>query len=138
MAALCGGVLVVVVALLLWFWQLRGEHLAKLAHSCHRRFRRTLKPRTPLDCAACHHQLAAGQSTATPQPSAVVPFSSRKSRRGRPKHISSHGFACPNPTCCYFQISDVHLHALVGDGKRGSHECIQRLRCQACHTSFSV
>lgn len=136
MAALCGDLLAVIVVLLLWLWQLRCERLAKLAPLCICRVARMLKPRTPYDCAICC-QGALGKSSIQPQPSAVVPWSSRISRRGRPKHITTDGFACPNPACDYFQITDALFHALVGDGRPGKYEPIQRLRCQACHISFS-
>jgi IS1 family transposase/transposase-like protein len=68
----------------------------------------------------------------------VRPWSEVKSRRGAPKHINTHGFACPNRTCPYFGITDAHIHALVGDGKHGHAERIQTFRCQACRTTFSA
>jgi len=37
-----------------------------------------------------------------------------------------------------YQITDVRVHALVGDGAHGQHERIQTLRCQACGTTFSM
>jgi IS1 family transposase/transposase-like protein len=61
-----------------------------------------------------------------------------KSRRGAPKRISTEGFACPNPQCQYFGITEAHIHALVGDGKHGRAELIQSFRCQACHITFSA
>jgi IS1 family transposase len=61
-----------------------------------------------------------------------------KSRRGPPKRIDTQGFACPNRTCAYYQITDAQVHALVGNGVDGRHERIQTLRCQACHTTFST
>jgi IS1 family transposase/transposase-like protein len=61
-----------------------------------------------------------------------------KSRRGAPKRIDTEGFACPNPHCPYFRITDAHIHALVGDGKHGHAESIQTFRCQACHSTFSA
>lgn len=41
-------------------------------------------------------------------------------------------------TCPYYQISDTHVHALVGDGSHGTGERIQTVRCQACRTTFSA
>ncbi len=61
-----------------------------------------------------------------------------KSRRGAPKRVNTDGFACPNPQCLYFGITDDHIHALVGDGKHGHAEQIQTFRCQACHTTFTA
>src|SRR5262249_35738921 len=73
-----------------------------------------------------------------PTPMPVTPWCEVKSRRGAPKHIDTHGFACPNRTCAYYRITDAQVHALVGDGTHGKHERIQTLRCQACMTTFSA
>jgi IS1 family transposase len=61
-----------------------------------------------------------------------------KSRRGAPKRIDTHGFACPNYQCSYFGNTDAHIHALVGDGKHGQAERIQTFRGPACRTTFSA
>jgi hypothetical protein len=61
-----------------------------------------------------------------------------KSRRGAPKRVNTEGFACPNPQCAYFGITDTQIHALVGDGKHGQAERIQTFRCQSCHTTFTA
>ena len=98
---------------------------------------RLLKPRTPDDCPACRRQSALPVAN-TPPPSAVTPWCEVKSRRGAPKRINTHGFACPNHACPYYRISDAQVHALVGDGVYGRHQRIQTLRCQACHTTFST
>jgi len=68
----------------------------------------------------------------------VRPWREVKSRRGAPKRVNTDGFACPNPQCLYFGITDDHIHALVGDGKHGHAEQIQTFRCQACHTTFTA
>jgi transposase-like protein/IS1 family transposase len=68
----------------------------------------------------------------------VRPWREVKSRRGAPKRIHTEGFACPNPQCPYFGITDDHIHALVGDGKYGRVERIQTFRCQACRTTFTA
>ena len=52
--------------------------------------------------------------------------------------MNTQGFACPNPKCLYFGITDAHIHALVGDGKHGQAEQIQTFCCQACRTTFSA
>ena len=97
---------------------------------------RLLKPRTPLDCPACRlpctHSSVAGSA-----PVPVRPWREMKSRRGAPKRIHTEGFACPNPQCPYFGITEAHIHALVGDGKHGRAEQIQTFRCQACRTTFT-
>jgi transposase-like protein len=73
-----------------------------------------------------------------PAPPPVHPWREVKSRRGAPKRLNTEGFACPNHRCPYFGITDVHIHALVGDGKHGLAERIQTFRCQACHITFSA
>src|SRR5262249_61567498 len=98
---------------------------------------RPLKPRTPADCPACRQ---AGATATAPPPSRIslTPWRERKSRRGAAKRILTQRFACPNRTCLYYQITDAHIHALVGDGAHGQHERRETLRCQACGTTFST
>jgi IS1 family transposase len=48
------------------------------------------------------------------------------------------GYACPNSDCVYYGITDERIHALVGCGGHGCQEYIRDLKCQACHTQFSV
>jgi IS1 family transposase len=67
-----------------------------------------------------------------------VPWRELKSRRGAPKRIATDGFACPNPACDYFRLTDAEVHALVGDGRHGTYERIQTFRCQACGVTFSA
>jgi IS1 family transposase len=98
---------------------------------------RLLKPRTPADCPACCQPATAPPGTALTHPP-VTPWRERKRRRGAPKRIATQGFACPNRTCAYFQITDAQIHALVGDGVEGKTERIQTFRCQACGTTFSA
>jgi IS1 family transposase len=95
-----------------------------------------LKPRCPDDCPDC--RLASTPSSGGgPASLPVWPWSEVKSRRGAPKRVNTAGFACPNPMCLYFGITDAQIHALVGDGKHGRTEPIQTFRCQACHTTFT-
>jgi hypothetical protein len=127
---------VVVLVWLTWAWrrhQHRWTHHASVAVTV----QRLLKPRTPYDCPACRQQATAPADPPPGRPS-VTPWREIKSRRGAPKRIDTQGFACPNRTCVYYQISDAQVHALVGDGVDGRHERIQTLRCQACHTTFST
>src|SRR5579859_2538125 len=95
---------------------------------------RALKPRTPDDCPA---RLAAhpGLPLASILPK---PYSQVKSPRGRRKRIATAGYACPNPDCLYFGVTDDQVHALVGYGGHGRQEYIQDLKCQACQTKFSI
>jgi hypothetical protein len=100
---------------------------------------RLLKPRTPDDCPACRRQRALPAAVQAPvAPVAPVrPWREVKSRRGAPKRIATDGFACPNPACAYYRITDATIHALVGDGMHGRVERIQTFRCQACQTTFT-
>jgi IS1 family transposase len=101
------------------------------------RLQRLLKPRCPDDCPAC--RLASTPSpSVSPSSAPVRPWSELKSRRGAPKRVNTEGFACRCQQCQYFGITDVHIHALVGDGKHGRAEQIQTFRCQACRTTFSA
>jgi hypothetical protein len=95
---------------------------------------RLLKPRTPLDCPLCRLASPGVEPASAP----IRPWREVKSRRGAPKRVNTEGFACPNPQCAYFGITDAHIHALVGDGKYGQAEQIQTFRCQACRTTFSA
>jgi transposase-like protein len=101
-----------------------------------KRTRRFLKARTPADCPACRREaLPRGATQSSP---AVRPWAEMKSRRGRPKRLATEGFACPEPRCPYYRITDAQVHALVGDGLHGKRERIQTFRCQACGTTCSA
>src|SRR5712691_4121729 len=124
---------------LLWAlcWPHPGPAQPRAAAKMRRTLHRLLKPRTPDDCPACH--LASTAATVGgPAPAAVRPWREVKSRRGAPRRVNTEGFACPNPKCPYFSITDAQIHALVGDGKHGRAERIQTFRCQACHATFSA
>ena len=58
--------------------------------------------------------------------------------RGRPKTVSTLGFACPNPECNFYNQPDSRKHKLIGHGQHGKHERIQDLLCNACNHKFSV
>jgi len=88
-----GFVLIVLLVWLAWIWRCQhppGRTAAVTAH-----VQRLLKPRTPDDCPACRQQ-AATPSGNTPPRTSVRRWRERKSRRGAPKRIATHGFACPN------------------------------------------
>jgi hypothetical protein len=93
-----------------------------------------LKPRTPDDCLACRCQPMRPAPALSP---VVRLWKELKSRRGAPRRIATHGFACPNHACVYHGITDGQVHALVGDGTHGKHERVQTFRCQACGTTFT-
>ncbi len=121
-------------------WPLYWPHpnsLHSKARAMHTPVQRLLKPRTPLDCPACRHSSTLS-SRVEPVPLPVRPWREVKSRRGAPKRVNTEGFACPNPQCPYFGITDALTHALVGDGTHGHAERIQTLRCQACRTTFTA
>ena len=98
---------------------------------------RLLKPRSPHDCPACRLSCA-HSSVVEPVPPTVRPWREVKSRRGAPKRVNTEGFACPNRECPYSGITDLHIHALVGDGKHGHAERIQTFRGSVCHTTFTA
>ena len=98
---------------------------------------RPLKPKTGADCPFCQTE----PTTDVTEERAVVsprPWREVRSPRGRRKASQTRGFACDNPACVYFGITDPALHALVADGHHGKHECIQDLKCQACGHKFTV
>jgi hypothetical protein len=57
-----------------------------------------------------------------PRQAGVLPWSERKSPRGKPKTICTAGHACPNRDCDYYGNTDSTFHAVVGDGKRGADQ----------------
>jgi hypothetical protein len=99
------------------------------------RLPRTWKPKSPRDCACCQTGV---NLVPLPNPNSVVPWSECKSTRGRKKTIDTKGFACPQPDCHYFGITDADIHALVGYGWIDQAQTIRKLRCQACHKTFST
>ncbi len=139
---MAGDVCSLIIALLLCvLWVMvrraRRHHAAQLDKSSTAAIRqRLLKPRRPDDCPTCCHQPVRPAPTTTPPPS-IRPWRELKSRRGAPRRIATDGFACPNPACAYYRITNAEVHALVGDGTHGKHERIQTFRCQACQTTFT-
>jgi hypothetical protein len=88
---------------------------------------RKWKPRSLRDCINCQ----SGISLVILKPNSdVVPYAQRKSTRGCKKGLSTNGHACSNPNCDFFGITDLRIHALVGDGKRGKQKHIQYWKCQ--------
>jgi IS1 family transposase len=117
-----------------WHWRSRPHTQGAARRATAQRL---LKPRTPEDCSACRSDVSRRPPPTLVRPP-VRPWCERKSRRGAPKRIATHGFACPNRRCAYYQITDAQVHALVGDGTHGRIERIQTFRCQACKTTFSA
>jgi IS1 family transposase len=132
----CGLVLLLLLLLAwrIWMWWCLRNHNRPAVTV---QIQRLLKPRTPNDCPSCCQQ-AAALATTPPSSLSVPPWRDFKSRRGAPKRIATHGFACPHQECPYYLITDAQIHALVGDGTHGKTERIQTYRCQACQTTFSA
>jgi len=97
--------------------------------------RRTLHPQTPCDCPACsaeHKQCELTKLRAIPS------WSVQHSRRGRPKQVETDGHSCNHPECLYFQVTESHVHALVGCGIHRGVESIQYFKCQACGSKVTA
>ena len=99
------------------------------------RLPRTWKPKSPRDCACCQTGISL---VPLPDPNSVVPWSERKSKRGRKKSIDTNGYACPYSGCEYLGITDAEIHALVGYGWIDPAQSIRKLCCQACGKTFSA
>lgn len=82
---------------------------------------RPLKPRSADDCCLCR-EAKRKPTKPVKQGPPVRPWREHKSHRGRPKQISTEGFACSYKLCEYFGIKDQLFHTLVGDGKAGKTE----------------
>jgi transposase-like protein len=131
-----GVIMVLASALLAVLWRQYRPRLRRLwRHQVKPRLPRRWKPKSPGDCPHCR---AGVHLECQPIPREVIPYSERKSSRGRRKTITTQGFACPCPDCYCFAVTDHKKHALVGNGKRGKNKNIQHLRCQWCLTDFSV
>jgi hypothetical protein len=102
-------------------WQRRKRELKRWWQAWRAKPKRkwTLRPRTPDDCVDCRLALAeqGPRRTASPRPWAEV-----KSKQGRPKAHDSQGYACMNPWCEYYKVTDARLHALRWDGQRNTCE----------------
>ncbi len=119
--------------LLAMYWKRYRRRIKGWLSRFKERLPRRWHPKTPEACPHCR----GGASVAVQKiKREVVPYRQIKSRRGKPKQVKTAGNACPYPDCVYFGIRDEAVHALVGYGRDGQH-AIQRLRCQACKTTFS-
>ena len=109
-----------------------------------RRERAGPRTRTPADCP--HYRSTAQEAEEidrmAPQTatfSEVIPYSERKSRRGRPKRSLTEGYCCHNPKCDYRNIRDSLVHALVADGdKLTGQGLVKQIKCQWCGSKFLV
>jgi len=121
----------------LWLWVTVWPHMPlglSLTSEAAKK-RRTLHPQTPCDCPACSAQHK--QCDITDQ--RVIPsWSAHHSGRGRPKQIETDGHSCNHPVCVYFQVTDSHIHALVGCGNHHGVDTLQYFKCQACGTKVTA
>jgi len=121
-------------ALMLSLWHIYKPKIKKLRPRLQLYRPRKWKPKSPKDCPSCQ----SGIELAILKPHLnVIPYSQRKSTRGRRKRSATQGHACPNPACDYFGVTDQRLHAVFGDGKRGIDRHIQYWKCQWCDKRFS-
>jgi len=120
------------LSLAIWVW-LYGSHWAKAKQAevegNRTKRARENQPRSPKDCPACAAQ--PGQCAEHGQ-RVVEAWSTRKSKRGRPKQVESDGYCCNNPACVYYGITDGRVHALVSHGRRCKTEAVQYWKCEAC------
>lgn len=111
------GIIGLWVCILVWMvWQHHHRCLRKLWEKVKAGRPRRWKPKSPQDGPACQEggvRLAVRRVKRE-----VAPWSQVKSSRGRKKRIDTRGYACPDPSCTYFGITDPDKHALVGYGKR--------------------
>ena len=120
----------------LYVWLKHGRRIHRWLQEYFRRRRgpRSLKPKSPEDCPLCTRDICFLPHRPKLE---VIPWSERKSPRGRPKTIDTNGHACLNPLCDYFAVADSEFHALVSNGRRGQQR-IRYWKCQAyggCRTS---
>lgn len=118
------------VCLVIYGWSKYGRRLRGrlVAYQQRQQSQRELKPHSPADCPLCCQDICWLPQRPRLE---VVPWSERKSPRGRPKVVDTAGHACLNPGCEYFAIADPRVHALVSNGHRGKQEVLC-LKCQAC------
>lgn len=67
------------------------------------------------------------------------PWSACKGQGGPKKRFDTRGYACLNPDCPYFGITDPAIHALVKDTDRGKDKDTlwAQLWCQCCRKRFT-
>ena len=103
-------IIVTSTALLLSLWHIYKPKIKRLRQRLKLYLPRKWKPKSPKDCPGCMSgiELAFLKSNQD-----VIPYAQRKSNRGRSKHITAQGFACPiqtvttsaSPTNTYTQSS---------------------------------
>jgi hypothetical protein len=97
-------------------WTEHGRRIRRWLqdHFRQRRGPRMLKPKSPHDCPLCNRDICFLPRRLKLE---VIPWSERKSRRGRPKTVDNSGHACHNLLCDYFAVANPEIHALVSYGR---------------------
>jgi len=135
MEHLVSGWLGAVIGILVWRWW--RKHHRRIQRWWEKRQTRRARRWRPKSEEACPQCRAGVEIRVAKRATAVEPYSQGKKKQGRPKALSSAGYACPCRSCRYFGVTDATVHALVGYGKSDQQHTIQRWRCQACKTTFS-
>ena len=121
-----------IVCLSIFIWTKHGRKIRRWLQDYFRQRRgpRNLKPKSPEDCPLCNKNICFLPHKPKLE---ILPWSERKSPRGRPKIVDTSGHACLNLLCDYFAIADPEVHALVSNGRRGQQQILY-LKCQACNS----
>lgn len=103
------------VCILIFIWTKYGRKIRRWLQDYFRRHRgpRSLKPKSPEDCPLGTRDICFLPHRSKLE---IIPWSERKSPRGRPKTSDTSGHACLNPLCDYFAVADPEIHALVSNG----------------------
>jgi hypothetical protein len=111
------------------------EREAEPKRSRQQRGHRQPRTKTPDDCPlCCESSSVAGENI---DRTAVIAYTQRKSKRGRPKRSLTEGYCCHNPACEYREIRDSHMHALVEDGNKLTGQgLVKQIKCQWCGSKF--
>jgi IS1 family transposase/transposase-like protein len=123
-----------VILVIRYWWQVNRGWLRRWWKQTKDRLPRHWHPKSPHDCPHCQAGVKLEVARVNQQ---VLPWREQRSRRGAKKRITTQGYACLNPACVYFGITDEQVHAVVGNGKRGKDHDIQYLKCQACQKVFT-
>ena len=107
-------------ALLIVFFFYQVGQLWSLGHERWSEKRpRRMRPRTPEDCPYCGEEHESHCHPLVRLRQHPVPYTERKSRRGRPKEKQTEEYCCWNLACEYYGIRNADVHAIVSDGHNG-------------------
>jgi hypothetical protein len=110
--------ILVLVSLSIYVWMRHGSALRNWWGELWKKHqdKRHLKPKPPEVCSRCRAWLH------------ILPGHGRRHARawqevrskiGRRKTVDTRGYACQNPACEYYGVTDPAVHALVSAGWRG-------------------